>query len=58
VGSRVSVRLFLSPDTQPVTADGTVVRLAGPHMGIHLEYIAKDDGERLQQFLLPLILAL
>jgi CheY-like chemotaxis protein len=56
VGSRVSVRLFLSSGTQPITANGTVVRLAGPHMGIHLENIGKDTSRRLQDFLLPLLL--
>lgn len=57
VGSRVSVRVFLSSETQPITANGTVVRLIGTHMGIHLENIEKDGSERLQNFLLPLILA-
>ena len=57
VGSQVNVRLFLSSGTQPITADGTVVRVAGPHMGIHLETIGKDASKRLQDFLLPLILA-
>jgi CheY-like chemotaxis protein len=57
VGSRVSARLFLSSGTPPITADGTVVRVAGPHTGIHLENIGKDASKRLQDFLLPLILA-
>lgn len=57
VGSRVSVRLFLSSGTPPITAEGTVVRLAGLDMGIHLDNISKDASKRLQDFLLPLILA-
>lgn len=55
-GSRVSVRLFLSSDTQPVTANGTVVRLVGPLMGIHFDKIGSDDAKRLQQFFLPFVL--
>jgi CheY-like chemotaxis protein len=57
VGSRVTVRLFLSSGTEPITADGAVVRVAGSDMGIHLEYIGQDTSKRLQDFLLPLILA-
>jgi hypothetical protein len=56
VGSPVSICLFLTSSSQPITANGTVVRVAGPHMGIHLERIAKDASKRLQDFLLPLIL--
>jgi hypothetical protein len=57
VGSRVSIRLFPSPGAQPITADGTVARVAGSDMGIHLEHIGQDTSKRLQDFLLPLILA-
>jgi hypothetical protein len=56
IGSRVSVRLFLSSGAQPLTADGTVARVAGPQMGIHLERVGQDACKRLQDFLLPLIL--
>ena len=56
VGSPVSIRLFLTSGSQPITANGTVVRVAGPHMGIHLARIAQDASKRLQDFLLPLIL--
>ena len=56
LGSRVSVRLFLSSGTQPITANGTVVRLVGPLMGIHLEKIESDGSKRLQDFLLPFVL--
>jgi hypothetical protein len=51
----VTVRLFLTSGGQPITANGTVARVAGPHMGIHLENIALDASKRLQEFLLPLI---
>jgi CheY-like chemotaxis protein len=57
IGSPVSVRLFLTSGSQPITANGTVVRVAGSDMGIHLEYIGQDTSKRLQDFLLPLILA-
>ena len=56
-GSQVIVRLYLSSDRQPITATGTVVRLVGSHMAIHLANIAKDGSKRLEDFLLPLILA-
>lgn len=58
VGSHVSIRLFLSPGTRPIAADGTIVRLAGPHMGIHLENMGNDASKRLQDFLLPLMLGI
>jgi CheY-like chemotaxis protein len=54
-GSRVSVRLCLSSGTQPITANGIVVRLVGPLMGIHLEKIGNDGTKRLQDFLLPFV---
>jgi DNA-binding response OmpR family regulator len=57
IGSHVGVRLFLSPGAQPITADAKVVRVAGESMGIHLENIGKETSRRLQNFLLPLILA-
>ncbi len=56
VGSAVSIRLFLRPERNRSRRDGTVVRVAGPHMGIHLARIAQDASKRLQDFLLPLIL--
>jgi len=57
-GSRVSLRIYLFPGARPITAVGTVVRLIGPHMAIHLENIANDGAKQLQNVLLPLILAL
>ncbi|MGD0964262.1 MAG: response regulator [Candidatus Acidiferrales bacterium] len=57
IGCHVSVRLFLTPDAPPIAAEATVVRVAAPQMGIHLERIGPDTSKRLQDFLLPLILA-
>ena len=37
------------------TANGTVVYLVGPLMGIHLEKIGNDGTKRLQDFLLPFV---
>lgn len=58
VGSHVSIRLFLAPGTRPIVADGTVVRLPGPDMGLHLDNIHKDGSKRLQDFLLPFMLGI
>ena len=56
-GSQVKLRLELAPGQKAVSATGRVVRQAGPQrMGIELEALAGDDAERLQAFLLPLIL--
>jgi len=57
VGNQVRLRLEIAQGQKPVCAAGKVVRLAGPQrMGIELESLAGDDAERLQAFLLPLIL--
>jgi len=58
VGSHVSIRLFLAPGTQPIVADGTIARLSGPHMGVHLDNIHKDGSKRLQDLLLPFMLGI
>lgn len=56
-GSRVQVRLDLSPGKQPLTADAIVARVVGfTRMGIHLDRIGTRERQRLQEFLLPLIL--
>jgi CheY-like chemotaxis protein len=55
-GCRVKVRLLLSSGTQPITANGTVVRLVGPLMGIRLDKIGSDGTKRLEEFLLPFVL--
>lgn len=57
VGSQVRFRLELGAGQRAVTGGGKVVRQAGPtRMGIELEGLSGDDAERLQAFLLPLIL--
>lgn len=57
VGSQVKLRLEIVPGQKPVSAAGKVVRVAAPtKMGIELDGLAGDDAERLQAFLLPLIL--
>lgn len=56
-GTLVKVRLEIVPGQKPVSAAGKVARVAGPRrMGIGLEALAGEDAERLQAFLLPLIL--
>ncbi len=56
-GSRVAVRLFATPGTPPITANAKVVRVAGEAMGIHLENVGQEASKRMQDFLLPVILA-
>ncbi|HTZ99621.1 MAG TPA: response regulator [Candidatus Aquilonibacter sp.] len=56
-GSVVQVTLHLAPGMRPVVGTGLVMRtLPGNRMGIHIQRIAMADSERLQEFLLPLIL--
>jgi DNA-binding response OmpR family regulator len=56
VGTKVKVRLFLSPAKAPITGDGTVARIPSPDtMGIQLDKIDKAETKLLQEFLLPLI---
>jgi len=56
-GSSVGVRLNLSGRMRPVVATGLVVRiLDGNQMGIHFDRLALTESERLQEFLLPLVL--
>jgi len=57
VGSAVRVRLELETGRKPILATGKVVRHAGPNrMGIELEPLPAEENERMQAFLLPLIL--
>jgi len=57
VGSPVKVRLVLATGQRPVSGTGKVVRQSGQNrMGIELDGLTGDDAERLQTFLLPLIL--
>jgi PilZ domain-containing protein len=56
-GSPVGVRLHLPGPRRPVWAAGLVVRiLAGNQMGIHFDRLALIESERLQEFLLSLVL--
>jgi DNA-binding response OmpR family regulator len=56
-GSLVQVSMELSQKMKPVTGAGSVVRiLDGNQMGIHLDRLPVGESERLQEFLLPLIL--
>jgi len=56
-GSLVQVALHLIPGARPIMGYGLVMRtLPGNRMGIHLQRLAMADSERLQEFLLPLIL--
>lgn len=57
VGSRGEVSLELAPDGPPVRAGGRVARVLGEdRMGIELDHISLAHSERLQEFLLPLII--
>ena len=53
VGSSVRMSLQLSQRMRPIVAAGSVVRIQGGNqMGIHLDYLAVPESERLQEFLL------
>jgi two-component system chemotaxis response regulator CheY len=57
LGSSVSVSLQLTPRGKPVMGVGSVVRLLdGNQMGIQLDQLPLAESERLQEFLLPMIL--
>jgi hypothetical protein len=56
VGSSVGVSLQLNSAMKPVMGAGSVVRLIGnDEMGIHLGRLTREDSQRLQEYLLPLI---
>ncbi len=56
-GSPVHVSLDLAPRMQPLVGVGSVVRIVGGNqMGIQLDQLTVAESERLQEFLLPLIL--
>lgn len=58
-GTRVDVQLVLLPGEKPVVAAGQVARVVGENkMGILLQVISQAEGDRLQAFLLPLVLKL
>ena len=55
-GSPVRVSLYLSGRMRPVLATGLVVRiLDGNQVGIQFDRLALTESERLQEFLLPLV---
>jgi len=57
-GSAVRIRLYLSPEIQPIVGSGYVMRtLAGNRMAIQLDRLTPAETGRLQEFLLPLTLA-
>jgi CheY-like chemotaxis protein len=56
-GSSVQVKLHLAPGMKPIVGSGWIMRtLPGNRMGIHLNQLTMTESERLQEFLLPLIL--
>lgn len=56
--SKVTVTIQLKPGLPAVLAVGRVARVIGADcMGIELRQVSQADSERLQEFLLPLILA-
>ncbi len=58
VGTRVHVTLEMKPGTQPLEFAGRVARLSGEDcMGIQFESMDFTQSQRLQEYLLPLILA-
>lgn len=55
-GSPVRISLSFPQQTRPISAMGSVVRVAGENqMGIQLDKLTLQESERLQEFLLPLI---
>jgi hypothetical protein len=57
LGSSVRVSMQLAPRAKPVIGVGSVVRLLnGNQMGIQLDQLPVSESERLQEFLLPMIL--
>lgn len=57
LGTAVAVRIELTNGSKSVSATGKVVRHAGANrMGIELDGLPMEESERLQAFLLPLIL--
>jgi CheY-like chemotaxis protein len=56
VGSSVGVRLHLNQTMKPVVGAGSVVRVDGHgEIGIHLGRLTREESERLQEYLLPLV---
>jgi CheY-like chemotaxis protein len=56
-GSLLRISLFLSPETKPIVASGSVVRLLDENrLGIRMRQLTPPESGRLQEFLLPLML--
>ena len=56
-GSTVHVSLYADPAEKPITGSGSIIRvLPGNRMGIQLTEVMQAESQRLQEFLLPLIL--
>jgi PilZ domain len=59
VGSMIKVDVELTPGKAPLSGKAKVVRVVGVDcMGLHFENIPLDHTKKLQEFLLPLILAI
>lgn len=57
-GTQVEITLQVNDGPQTVKAKGSVVRTAGANrMGIEFQLAIEEDGERLQEFMLPRILS-
>jgi CheY-like chemotaxis protein len=57
-GTRITAKLELQPGSAPVQFEARVVRTVGSdHMGIQFSRLGTMESSRLQEFLLPLILA-
>src|SRR6266550_5735657 len=59
VGSMIQVDLELTPGKAPLSGTAKVVRVVGVDcMGLHFEKVPLDNARKMQEFLLPLILAI
>jgi len=57
VGSQIKFKVDLTSGQKSVNGSGRIVRVAGPlRMGIEFDSVTGEDADRLQAFLLPLIL--
>ena len=57
VGTQLKFKVDLAAGQKGVSGSGKIVRLAGPlRMGIEFDSVTGEDADRLQTFLLPLIL--
>jgi two-component system chemotaxis response regulator CheY len=59
VGAMIQVDLELTPGKPPMSGTAKVVRvISGDCMGLHFENLPLDNARKMQEFLLPLILAI